>query len=271
MSSREVWEAKIASLWGLTPSGRPNLSGCAEAAGVSVSTVRRWLRGEGSWERLESLLAGTGEPVWTRALLAHALKIKFGTTASGRLPVPAVAHALNVSPRTVRRWFVGHRDVHLPEGRLQEVLASFQPDAKQLRMEDEARAYAVDGALELRVPRKRRMSTVAWERDGWLGPHFLSVVRVRRAPQVVRPVISIPSDAALRRLSRAGLVEDTRQCANRLEAMALKMELLERMRPWRIKLGREHLEQGGTECWLLQAPRPMLAELGVEELQPKSA
>ncbi|MFK4299894.1 hypothetical protein ABH924_005084 [Arthrobacter sp. GAS37] len=146
-------------------------------------------------------------------------------------------------------------------------MALFQPPKKQLDLEKAARNYAADSLAVVRVPSGRRKSMYSWRRDGWLESHFVSVVRVKGYPELVRPVVSIPTDKALARLHSAGLVEDTRLCENRFAALVLKYEMLQRMEPWRVQLAKSQLSKGGTETWLTRAPRPMLAELSVSELK----
>ncbi|WP_144662864.1 hypothetical protein [Paenarthrobacter nicotinovorans] len=186
--------------------------------------------------------------------------MKFGRTRAGRPHAGRIAAAVGVSPRTVQRWLQGSGDLHVPDARFAELLAAFRPEQRILEEERRARDYAAEALARLNVPPQRRKVEYVWRRDGWLEPHFVSIVRVKRFPSLVRPVVSIDTDKALARLRAAGLVLDTRLMANRFVAQLLKFDVLEAMDGWRIRLDGSQLPKGATETWLERAPRPPLHE-----------
>ncbi|HLT11530.1 MAG TPA: hypothetical protein VK028_12065, partial [Micromonosporaceae bacterium] len=85
----------------------------------------------------------TSEPEWTPDRLRTVLMITYGTNAAGTGPdLGAVAAAIGVTSRTVRRWIQHNRPSGVSAQNLARVLADSRPSEEALRDEASRRRYA---------------------------------------------------------------------------------------------------------------------------------
>lgn len=196
----------------------------------------------------------TSEPEWTPDRLRTVLMITYGTNAAGTGPdLGAVAAAIGVTSRTVRRWIQHNRPSGVSAQNLARVLADSRPSEEALRDEASRRRYAEDASARIELPRGMG-GTDMWRQQGWLEPHVLAILEVPELP-LRRPVITRATAKALDRLPKKRMVDHT-LCQHRFAAELVKASLLEHVDAWRIQA--PDGTTGRTETWLADAPLPPL-------------
>src|SRR4051812_22421903 len=199
-------------------------------------------------------------PLWTQARLRRVLILRFGTSPRGHVNLPAVADAMNVSPRTVQRWLAassGRAVAHIPPRRLQQLLELLVPRAETIRDEAAAATYARKAIDQLRLGRKRGVLP-SWEKRRWLDTHVVAVLAIKEA-RVRQLTITRSSGAASTELGRRGRIVDFVVLPTRFHADALVHEVLTEIGPWRFQPMPGTLKQGPTRAWLDDAPPVDLA------------
>lgn len=170
-----------------------------------------------------------------------------------------IAAKAQASERTVRRWV----QKGLPRLLRDDVERVMLPAPELLAQEAKELEYAREALARLRVPRARL--NTSWVRDGWLGPHVVSIAWTRRL-QVCIPRLGRHDPAAFDRMSAGAVLVDQVVLPNRFEAQVVKGELLKYVNDWRIVLPADLVSRGRTEAWLEMAPRPALKVLAKKAL-----
>lgn len=123
-----------------------------------------------------------------------------------------------------------------------------------------ARRWAQDALVELGWTRTTE-NRAHWERQGWLGPHQVFIVRHRRA-RVLRVGITA-RDAEVRRQGRQPGCEvvEVVEVPTRFDAVLMQLAVLDRVDRWRRELPPGTIPKGGTQVWSERAPAVSLYEL----------
>lgn len=199
------------------------------------------------------------------------MRLRFGTTAAGRVDTGAAAAAMSVSQRTVQRWLHashGRSLAHLPPPRLQQLIELLLPSARTRAMEAQGARYAYTAIEGLALPRKMGVKP-AWERQRWLEQHLVVVLEVKVLNLRVRQLaIGRASSTKLDELRRRGRIVDQAVVPTRFHATALAYRVLTELAPWRYQASATQVAQGFTQTWLADAPDTHLSRDGDLVSQP---
>ena len=207
-------------------------------------------------------MGGRRGPTWTKARLERVLRLKYGTTPQGRLNVAAVAAAMEVSPRTVRRWLKassGRAKAAIPASRLQQLIGLLLPDPRTLSTEAKADVYALDAIRRLALP--RRMGVLpSWEEQRWTEDHMVAVLGIAKSG-VRQLTIARAGLERTDEVQKRGRVIDFVILPSRFHATVLVSQVLRDLGPWRFQASKKDVKQGFTWVWLDDAPTVDLAAL----------
>lgn len=140
----------------------------------------------------------------------------------------------------------------------------WQPRVSQATRErDHAqRDWAEQALIELSWSRSRQRHRDMWERQGWLVPHFVYVLRYSHL-KVHRVGLTAKLDVVEKMRRRAGdpTLVDLVKVPNRHAAVIVQAELLARVDRWRRELTPDKMPTGGAKVWSTAAPPIGLAEV----------
>jgi transcriptional regulator with XRE-family HTH domain len=216
---------------------------------------------------------------WTIEELRLAARLTFNPDGRDDLNVAALAEAVGVSDRQVRRWLSGQ--ARPTRETAQRLRAALLPPADVLQRQDDDARNARAALLELAghddidsdgsAGAGFNARTAMWAERGWLDQHLLLVVAnpdlgytragaVFAAPTRVRALLETqPRPASLPQ--RQWQVLDAYATPTRFDAVLLRHAVLERMGPWRVSVNPSRMPKGHSDGWLFSAPLPALPDL----------
>lgn len=194
--------------------------------------------------------------MWTRARLERVMCLRFGFSRTGGVDIAAAAAGLGVSPRTVRRWLhgSGRSLAHIPQRRLEQIVAVLQPGDELLIREAQKERYARAALSGPTQP--------AWTAQGWLEPHLVAVVQIRVNDRVRIRQLAITRATSIKgwaEIKRRGRVVDQVQVATRFHATVVCHQVLDSVKPWRFVASPDLVAHSYTQSWTADAPRTQLA------------
>ncbi len=190
---------------------------------------------------------------WTRAELAHAASLGYGSTRTGRPNATAIGAAVGVSARTIQRWMTTSVPTTPNAARLR---AALLPGLATLTRQRDEVTFAA-AATHTLATRKRVPSV--WRAQGWDQPHLL---RVLTHPDlgISRPSIALIDRAKPLPSVGRWSIQTSLEVPHYFAALQLRGALLHQMGPWRVRV-LPNITEGHTLCWLTQSPPPDLVEL----------
>lgn len=198
------------------------------------------------------------EGLWTRHRLRLRLAAAFAPSTRGRISTTSVARAVEVSPRTVRRWLAGPDDqvVGMSPRNRARVLELTDPSIQVLEQErrDDAYAWGAIRGLE----RKRPRILPEWRAQQWVKQH--QVVILERGPVRQVAIARLDGEPA-RRLSRRGPFLGRTVVPSRFHATVLRLAVLAEVRPWRVVAAKTLVVQGNSGAWTVDAPAVNLNDI----------
>lgn len=187
-------------------------------------------------------------------LLRVALTARFGR-AGDRVDLSAAA-ALDVSPRTVRRWLQDRPDrSNVPAGRVAQLMAVLAPTPGTRRREDLELEQAEQGLSRVRMG-ARRGDHAQWANTGWLQPHTVAVLDLDNGLR--RVAVTRNEKATTTRITRRTPVVDQVTVSTKFAATILRHALLRHVDAWRVEADPQTFGKGYTQVWLKQAQLPAL-------------
>lgn len=201
-------------------------------------------------------------PRWTRKRLKTMLLTCYGETARGSVDVQAVADAMHVSSRTVRRWLAGSNRqlAAVPHRRLEQLrLPAAESELRGRQQAD----YAREAIAQIALPKDKGILPV-WRERGWLQPHVVAILDITGKPwnQIV---ISNGSARSMSEFRRRGSIVDVTTVPTRFHGVVLVQEVLDEVGPWRLHPLPELLPHGRTHVWSNDAPAFDLSVLAVSK------
>jgi len=203
--------------------------------------------------------------------LPRALFLRFGAARRGAGPnTAAAAEAVGISRRQLERWLAG-RVTPRPES-LAGLQRALQPPADDLQRELDAARNAAAAAVDMARARGRGIHP-QWQARGW---HLEHVVMVLSQPALgVRRVAVVLNEHRQRndavrikpRWTAPGGVwgtEDVIVVPHHFAGVQVRTEVLQQVRPWRVRVHPEVMPVGGTQTWLDTAPEVDLGPIAVQ-------
>ncbi len=200
-------------------------------------------------------------PMWTRARLTRAMRLRFGEGPQGGVNTAAAADAMRVSRRSVQRWLHanhGRSAAHIPASRLAQLIALLLPSEETCRREAQQARYAAEAIARLGLPDGVGVKP-AWATQRWTEPHTVVVIAV--AHLGIRQIAVVRSERLKEaKISRRGRILDRVHVPTRFHATVVTHAVLQRVEPWRFQAGTDQVVQGYTQAWIDDAPKVRLAD-----------
>lgn len=207
------------------------------------------------WRRGEDADIDQLRRVWGEHRLGTVLGDALGEyNRLGTVKAERAAERLGVSSGTIRRWV---RD-GVPEARMKDVVKLVRPPKGAFEQERRDLAIARRYSQDLR----QRSSPLLeqWRLKGWDRPHLVGIVAVRGTSVQVARIVNAEADrASMRRFGAGGELIEVARFPSKFRADAARLELLEDVHDWRLKLPEGRLKRGGGKAWLSEGPRKPLA------------
>ncbi|KDA04531.1 hypothetical protein DC31_06410 [Microbacterium sp. CH12i] len=215
------------------------------------------------WQTTEHADLAVLEHAWG----AHRLSLILGAALGsynrlGNVNALAASTALDVSEGTIRRWVRNG----VPTSRQQAVIELVRPP--QGAFEDEySELITARRNLEY-LEQNPSGAAEIWGIKRWDEPHDLAVVKLAGEPFSVARIARTEREPASTRRMLQGGQKDTRghylppaeiaTFPNYFAAAIARLEILEDVYAYRVRMPHGRLDRGGSKAWLTEAPRKPL-------------
>lgn len=215
------------------------------------------------WQTAEHADLAVLEQAWG----AHRLSLILGAALGsynrlGNVNAGTASHILGVSEGTIRRWV---RE-GVPASKQRTVVELVRPP--QGAFEDEYSELLTARRNLDYLEQNPAGAAELWGAKRWTEPHDLAIVNLAGEPFSVARIARHDRDAAsTRRMLQGGQKDAHRRYLppaeiatfpNYFAAAIARLEILEDVYPYRVRLADGRLDRGGAKAWLTEAPRKTL-------------
>ncbi len=202
-------------------------------------------------------------PRWTRGRLADMLLECYGPNDNGGVNLAAVAEYVGVTPPTVRRWIGGgktarRRRTSCPPARLAQLQRGPELVERRNQQQHDHALAAIENL------RDDRPIQPAWEKQGWLDQHVVTIVAIYGKPWY-QVAVTKANQRALTELRRRATVIETVEVPTWFHGQVIAHAVMARQQAWRVHPAKEQLAIGRTQVWMNDAPPVDLAALAASE------